>query len=81
MASESTRTEKDEPISSPEPQPYLEETLMLCQDCEATALYSGARHSGEQRCHCGGEFCCCPACMEAAADIVLGQLVRDIEPF
>lgn len=43
---------------------------VLCQDCLRLRSFTDDRHSGKERCFCGGEFCGCDACQ------YVGRLLR-----
>lgn len=51
-----------------------ERLAVLCQDCLRVRPYTAARHNGEDRCQCGGEFCGCEDCRLTIARLQAGHL-------
>lgn len=51
--------------------------LVLCQDCLAVASYTEARHVGDEKCTCGGEFCGCASCNQDASRLQGGEVTKE----
>ncbi|EIZ1365780.1 hypothetical protein ACS85_16765 [Vibrio parahaemolyticus] len=46
---------------------------VLCQDCLKLKPYTDARHSSEEQCECGGDFCGCPHCQITIEGLLAGE--------
>ena len=47
--------------------------LVLCQNCLRVREYTLAKHTGEEPCECGGDFCGCDACINTINSLVAGK--------
>jgi len=52
---------------------YERHEKVLCGDCLKVKDFSEKRHSGEELCECGGEFCGCSQCMDTVNALLAGK--------
>ena len=52
---------------------YLNNVKVLCQDCLRVKDFTNDRHSGAEKCECGGDLCGCPECVETLNALLAGK--------
>lgn len=51
----------------------MSDQIVLCQGCLRISPYSDEKHSSEELCVCGSDFCGCDGCIDTAQKLLAGE--------